>query len=70
MSILQGVKPQKELIIEWKGYVIRKIKKPYWLAIPKDAIGFAHRIQRGEGDDISINQLKHLIDINENIKKK
>lgn len=54
-------KIKKEIIIEWKGYVIRKIDGPYFIAIPEKAKCFVHRKERGECDENAIFNMRQLI---------
>ena len=55
------MKKGKEIIIEFEEYVIRKIDKICFIAIPKNAICFYHRKQRGECDENAIFNIEHLI---------
>lgn len=51
----------KEIIIDWRGYVIRKITGPCFIAIPESAKCFYHKKTRGEADENAIWNMRQAI---------
>lgn len=53
----------KEIVIAHNGYVIRKFGTTL-IAVPKDALCFAHDVTRGETNGRAVYALKQIIDSN------
>jgi len=50
----------KEYVKEYKNYVIRKLGR-YFVAIPKDAICYGHKMIVGESNEFAFKSLTKII---------
>lgn len=53
---------RKEIILSYKGYVIRSLRKPCVIALPEDISAVYSPLDQGISEDVTIEEVKTLID--------